>query len=107
MRVSASEPTLVTPTARESELTPQSPSREEAPSSFAQVLRGLGQELGRGETTVRSAIVSMRGGADLGPAQLIALQVGVYRYSEVIDLASRLVDRASSAVKTVVQGGGQ
>ncbi len=106
MRVSASESTLVAPLARESEETPQSPSGEGGSASFAQVLRGLGSEIGRGETALRSGLASMHGRADLGPAQLIALQVGVYRYSEAIDLASRLVDRVTSAVKTVVQGGG-
>jgi hypothetical protein len=41
---------------------------------------------------------------DLGPAELLALQAGVYRYSEAVDLAAKLVDRASNAVKTVIQG---
>ena len=35
---------------------------------------------------------------------LIALQAGVYRYSEAVDLASRLVENATSALKTVIQG---
>ena len=107
MRVSASDPALRAPEATELAEVPQSPSAIEASPSFAHVLRGLGRELDSGETTVRSAIESMRAGADLGPAQLIALQAGVYRYSEAVDLASRLVDRATSGVKTVVQGGGQ
>jgi len=37
---------------------------------------------------------------------LIALQVGIYRYTEAVDLASKIVDRATNAVRTVVQGGG-
>jgi hypothetical protein len=85
-------------------------SRVEGPgasSPFARVLRGLGQEIHDGEGATRSALASLQRGADLGPGQLIALQAGVYRYSEAIDLASRLVDRATSGVKTVVQGGGQ
>ena len=44
------------------------------------------------------------GGADLGPAELLALQAGIYRYSEAVDLAAKLVDRVSSGVKTVIQG---
>ena len=40
----------------------------------------------------------------LGPEQLLALQAGVYRYSEAVDLAAKLVDRASNGLKTVVQG---
>jgi hypothetical protein len=57
-----------------------------------------------GESTVHEAIASARAGRDLGPAELIALQAGVYRYSEAVDLAAKLVDRATSGVKTVVQG---
>lgn len=44
------------------------------------------------------------GGKDLGPAELLALQAGVYRYSEAVDLSAKLVDRATSGVKTVLQG---
>src|SRR5580698_6597517 len=75
-------------------------------SSFGQVLQGIGRELAHGEATTRSAIAAMASGAPTEPAQLIALQMGVYRYSEAIDLASRLVDRATGGVKTVLQGTG-
>ena len=74
---------------------------------FASVLRALGRDIEHGERTVRSAMGSLRKGGDLGPAELIALQAGVYRYGEAIDLASRLIDRATGGVKTVLQGGGQ
>jgi hypothetical protein len=76
-------------------------------AGFAQLLQGIGRELGRGEVTTRSAIASIASGAPVEPAQLIALQTGVYRYSEAIDLASRLVDRVTGGVKTVLQGAGQ
>jgi hypothetical protein len=71
------------------------------PSLFHKMLHGIGHEVERGEATVRGALHS--GGA-MGTAELLALQAGVYRYSEAVDLAAKLVDRASSAVKTVVQG---
>jgi hypothetical protein len=51
---------------------------------------------------VRRAIEG--GGKDLGPGELLALQAGVYRYSEAVDLSAKLVDRATSGVKTVLQG---
>jgi hypothetical protein len=38
------------------------------------------------------------------PAYAVPLQAGVYRYSEAVDLAAKLVDRATSGLKTVVQG---
>ena len=71
-------------------------------SAFARVLRGLGKEVDRGERVVRKAIEG--GGKDLGPGELLALQAGVYRYSEAVDLSAKLVDRATSGVKTVLQG---
>jgi hypothetical protein len=58
----------------------------------------------RGERLVRSALGAARGGQAIGPAELIALQAGVYRYGESVDLVSRLVDRASTAVRSVLQG---
>jgi hypothetical protein len=57
-----------------------------------------------GESLVRSALGTARSAQAVGPGELIALQAGVYRYGEAVDLASRLVDRATSAVKTVLQG---
>ena len=56
---------------------------------------------------MQSALGAGARNGTLGSADLLALQAGVYRYGEVVDLASRLVDRASSAVKTVIQGQGQ
>ena len=92
-------PTSETPAAP----APATPSAGEPPSPFARLVRGLGAEVQRGETLVHHAIASASGG-DLEPAQLIALQAGVYRYAEAVDLASRLVDHATSGLKTVIQG---
>lgn len=73
-------------------------------SAFSQLVHGLGTEINRGEAMMRGAVTAAH---DLGPTELIALQAGVYRYSETIDLASRLVDHATGSIKTVVQGGNQ
>jgi hypothetical protein len=107
MRVSTSDPSVHLPTGIDPASPQESPSIRDAGPSFSQVLRGLGREINGGEATMRAALASMGAGSDLGPAQLIALQAGVYRYSEAIELTSRLVDRATSGVKTIVQGGGQ
>ena len=74
----------------------------ETPSPFAQILHGLGKEVDRGETMVRRALGA--GGQELGTSDLLALQAGVYRYSEAVDLSAKLVDRATTGVKTVIQG---
>jgi hypothetical protein len=87
-------------------LSPAAASTAETPSAFAAVLRGIGREVQHGESLVRSALGAARSGVTGGmqPGELIALQAGVYRYGEAVDLASRLVDRATSSVKTVLQG---
>jgi hypothetical protein len=71
-------------------------------SPFLQALRGLGQQIDVGEKQVASASQYR----DYDTATLIALQAGIYRYTEAVDLASKIVDRATNAVKTVLQGGG-
>jgi hypothetical protein len=71
-------------------------------SPFAKILRGLGREVDRGEAVVARAVGGA--GQDLGNVELLALQAGVYRYSEAVDLSAKLVDRATSGVKTVLQG---
>ena len=74
----------------------------EGPSPFAQLVQRLGDEVTQGEALVKGALRARSG--SLGPAELIALQAGVYRYSEAIDLAAKLVDHATTAAKTVLQG---
>lgn len=88
---------------------PVSPPRVEPPppaeprspgSSFARVFQGLGRAVDGGEALVASAYRGNLGGLD--SAQLIALQAGIYRYTEAVDLLAKLVDRTATAVKTVV-----
>ena len=74
------------------------------PSAFGVLLQSLAGEIHRGEALMRSALGSSAAGQAIGPGELIALQAGIYRYAEAVDLASRLVDRATGAVKTVAQG---
>jgi hypothetical protein len=73
--------------------------------SFARALDGIGGAVDRGEALIARATRGNLAGLD--SAQLIALQAGIYRYSEAVDLTAKLVDRTTSAVRTVVspQGG--
>lgn len=71
--------------------------------TFAKLLNGLGRELDRGEAMADRAIHAGGAGARLSPDQLLALQAGIYRYSEAIDLVTKVVDRATQAVKTTLQ----
>lgn len=72
------------------------------PSPFARIIRSLGREVDRGEATVKKALSP--GGGEMGAGELLALQAGIYRYSEAVDLSAKLVDRATSGLKTVLQG---
>lgn len=74
-------------------------------SPFQRLVDGLGKEINSGERTIQGALAA--GGGDMEPGQLLALQAGVYRYGEAVDLASKLIDRTSSGVKTIINGGGQ
>ena len=76
-----------------------------ARSEFANVFQSLTEEMDRGEAAVHA--VTRRGGAGaatVSTTDLLALQAQVYRYSEAIDLAAKLVDRATNGLKTVLTG---
>ncbi len=77
--------------------------REPAQESFSRVLGALGARVDQGEALMGGVASGRWSSSD--PGTLIALQAGIYRYSEVVDLAGKLVDRASNAVRTVLQAG--
>jgi hypothetical protein len=96
---------LVAPITAAAKTTPAAatPVAKVSGSSFKQVLESIGKEVKHGEALVEHA-AHARG--DISAGELIALQAGVYRWVEVVDLASKLVDRATQAAKTVTQGNG-
>jgi hypothetical protein len=71
-----------------------------AESPFARMLGKMGKEIDRGERTMGAAL---SGSKVHDPGALLALQAGIYRYVEAVDLASKLIDRAAGAVKTTLQ----
>lgn len=77
------------------------PEPAERRDRFQKALDGLGHEIDHGEAVVQSAL---KADGHMGAADLIALQAGIYRYSEAVDLTSKLVDRASTAVQTTLRG---
>jgi hypothetical protein len=65
------------------------------------VLEKLAQQVDRGERVVGHAL---RGNPYAGDERgMIALQAGVYRYVEALDLSAKLIDRAAGAVRTTLQ----
>lgn len=73
----------------------------EQPSPFERVARGLASAIDHGEHLVGRAAAG--GYEQMDAATLIAVQAGIYRYGEAVDLASKLVDRIASATKTVLE----
>lgn len=71
--------------------------------SFGHLLAGLSARIDGGERLVGAASAGRYAGLDA--AELIALQAGIYRYSEAIELGAKLVDRAASSVRAVLQAG--
>ncbi len=74
-------------------------------ATFQKLLGAVGTRLEQGEALVRG-VVQGRLSASPSPTELLALQAGIYRYGEVVDLTAKLVDRAGSSVRTVLQGSG-
>jgi hypothetical protein len=101
MRVNRSTEVLPPPPAPAETGTPARAAPATTGGGFARVLHGLGRELDRGEALAERAIHG--GGSTSSPDALLALQAGIYRYSEAVDLVTKLVDRATQAVKTTLQ----
>jgi hypothetical protein len=73
------------------------------PSDFEKLLSSAGRSIDRGEAIMDGAA---RGAYhQMDAATLIALQAGIYRYSEAIDLTSKLVERVTSGARTILQAG--
>jgi hypothetical protein len=61
----------------------------------------LAREVDQGERVVRTAL---RGNPYTDDTRgMIALQAGVYKYVEAVELCTKLVDRSANAVKTTLQ----
>lgn len=71
------------------------------PSPFARLVAGLGHEVDQGERMMHAAL---HGAPGADTQTLLALQAGVYRYTEAVDLSAKLVDRTTSGVRTVLSG---
>lgn len=70
--------------------------------SFKDLLTGLGERMDRGEASVQGAL---HAAPKLGPAgELLMLQAGVYQYTETFEVAAKMVDKGTSAIKTTLQG---
>lgn len=75
----------------------------DAPSAALSMVADAAQSIGRGQRFIERAIRAARRGRELSPEQLIATQAGVYRYTQELELASKIVDKSTQAIKQVLQ----
>ena len=61
------------------------------------------RDLAADDQRVERALRRARRGGTLEPGALLMLQTDVYRYTQSMELASKLVDKATSAVKKTLQ----
>lgn len=66
--------------------------------SFASVLRDAVQSAERGR-----AARSQEASPVTDPARALALQAAIYRHAEQVEIVSKVVDHAVSAMKTILQ----
>jgi hypothetical protein len=79
------------------------PAEASGEGTFREILRDSARSITQGQRQVDSVIVAARRGRVFSQEELIAVQAGVYRYAQELELASKLVDKASTAVKTTLQ----
>jgi len=77
----------------------ESPSSSEAPPLVLDAVRSLE----RGQRFVDRVIRQGLAGRDFSPDELIAIQAGVYRYTQELELFSRLVEKVVSGMKQTLQ----
>jgi hypothetical protein len=75
------------------------------PAPLTEAGRRLLSRISRGERFVEQVVRGASSGAAYTPADLLAIQAQVYRYTQEVELVSKFVDRATNAVKTVLQQG--
>lgn len=74
------------------------------PSDAAErILHDASASIERGERLLNGVIRAAERGRSFTNEELIAVQAGVYRYTQELELAGKLVDKLTSAVRQTVQ----
>jgi hypothetical protein len=76
---------------------------ESAGESLLDASLNAARQMARGQRRIERAVRRARHGGGLAPEQLLALQAGVYRTTQELELASKLVEKATGAVKQTLQ----
>jgi len=72
-------------------------------SSFRDFLEDAARSIDEGRRRLDRAVANGHRGQALSQAELLGLQATVYRYTQELEIASKLVDKATSAVRTTLQ----
>lgn len=62
-------------------------------------LQGMIDNLVNGQDKMTKIMQMALSGRQFGPSELLAMQAGVYRYSQELDLTSKVVQQATSGIK--------
>lgn len=71
------------------------------PESLQEFLKSVEREGTVLDQTIKDAIK----GKEFSLQELIAIQVGVYRYNQEIDLISKLIEKTTSGIKQIINNG--
>ncbi len=82
---------------------PARPDARAGEGGAMRALRSAAASLTRGERMVSHVISAARHGKVFSNEELLAIQAGVYKYTQELELASKLVDKATGAVKQTLQ----
>lgn len=82
---------------------PEARTVSEAPATFRGWLRETAHSLAQGDRMLATVVARGPSAPPLDTAALLSLQAGVYRYTQELELAGRVVDRTTQAVKTTLQ----
>ena len=81
---------------------PSTTSPTETGSDFREALRDAAHGLAEGEAAIDGVVARLGRGRTLSPEALIALQSTVYRHAQEVEMAAKLVDKLTNAVKTTL-----
>jgi len=76
---------------------------EPAQGGLLGVTLDAARQMARGQRHIDAAVRRARRGGGLPPEELLALQAGVYRNTQQLELASKLVEKATGAIKQTLQ----
>jgi hypothetical protein len=66
-------------------------------------IRHAGRRMAAAEQQVDRAMSAAERGRVFSQGELLALQAGVYRYTQELELASKLVDKSTAAVRQTLK----